>query len=184
MNPDPSDSDPNDPLEPGLELPETLRAELARLTKADLFVPAEVDEAVLGPARARMREIRREGRTRRLVVGVAAVAAAVLLSVGVGLALSGSEQAPAPQQATRQADGQGDEPRPPAPDPAPEEVVVDPLDVDADGRLDVLDALALARAVEAGQALSPAWDLTGDGVVDRGDADALARRLVDLERGS
>jgi predicted anti-sigma-YlaC factor YlaD len=52
-------------------------------------------------------------------------------------------------------------------------------DVNGDGRLDVLDAFALARAVESGTA-RPAWDVNRDGAVDGRDVDAVAAAAVAL----
>jgi predicted anti-sigma-YlaC factor YlaD len=55
-------------------------------------------------------------------------------------------------------------------------------DVNRDGRVDVLDAFALARAVEAGDS-SPAWDVNRDGAVDEGDVEAVALAAVSLGGG-
>ena len=56
-------------------------------------------------------------------------------------------------------------------------------DVNADGRLDIVDALLLARALEEGGALHSGWDFDGDRRVDRADVDALARQAVALGGG-
>ncbi len=54
-------------------------------------------------------------------------------------------------------------------------------DVNGDGRVDVRDAYALARALDRGGAQSQAsWDVTGDGLVDRGDVDWIAMAAVSL----
>jgi len=55
-------------------------------------------------------------------------------------------------------------------------------DVNRDGRVDVLDAFALARAVDAGDRRSE-WDVNRDGAVDRGDVDAVALAAVSLGGG-
>lgn len=52
-------------------------------------------------------------------------------------------------------------------------------DVNGDGRLDVRDAHAVARALDRGGARA-AWDVTGDGRVDRGDVDWIAMAAVSL----
>jgi hypothetical protein len=59
----------------------------------------------------------------------------------------------------------------------------DPADLDGNGRIDILDAFALARRLEAGAAPEPRRDIDGDGRVDRRDVDAIARRAVALRRG-
>lgn len=51
-------------------------------------------------------------------------------------------------------------------------------DIDGNGRVDILDALALATSLEAGVAST---DVNGDGNVDARDVDTLARIAVRLE---
>jgi len=55
-------------------------------------------------------------------------------------------------------------------------------DVNRDGRVDVLDAFALARALDAGGG-RPVWDVNRDGAVDEGDVDAVALAAVSLGGG-
>lgn len=58
-------------------------------------------------------------------------------------------------------------------------------DLDRNNRIDILDAFALARALDRGEAPGPgsaSADLSGDGRVDRADVEALARRAVALDR--
>ena len=54
------------------------------------------------------------------------------------------------------------------------------MDINGDGRVDILDALALAQKVEAGAPYRAEWDLNGNGVLDRGDAVVLASTVVKL----
>ncbi|MCI0343204.1 MAG: dockerin type I domain-containing protein [Planctomycetales bacterium] len=54
-------------------------------------------------------------------------------------------------------------------------------DVNRDGVVDIRDALALARRIEAGGAARP--DLTGDGLVDRRDVEAVALVALALVQG-
>ncbi|HKA89667.1 MAG TPA: dockerin type I domain-containing protein [Haliangiales bacterium] len=58
----------------------------------------------------------------------------------------------------------------------------DARDVNGDGRIDILDAFALARAIERGGALRPEWDFNGDHAIDRADVDLCAHRAVELRR--
>jgi len=51
-------------------------------------------------------------------------------------------------------------------------------DFDRNGRVDVLDAFRLARALERGEAVAPQFDLDGDGRIDRRDVDLVAARAV------
>ena len=120
-----------------------------------LHVPPEVNDRILNQARAGI-----IGRSRRRPLlrwaGAAAAAAAVVVLV-VRFALVGPDAPTSPQQAS-----------------------AIPADVDGNGRVDVLDALVLARRVEARS--SDARDLTGDGVADRSDVDLVAMLAVSLQR--
>ncbi len=60
---------------------------------------------------------------------------------------------------------------------------IDPIDLDWNGRIDILDAFALARRLESSDVPAGA-DLTGDGVVDRADVEAIAVRAVALPTGA
>jgi hypothetical protein len=69
-----------------------------------------------------------------------------------------------------------------APEAPPAAGIVRADDVNRDGRVDVLDAFALARAVDAGEG-KPAWDFNRDGAVDRADVDAVALAAVSVGGG-
>lgn len=62
------------------------------------------------------------------------------------------------------------------------EAAVNPWDVTADGQVDVLDAFALAKAIERGHAGGEA-DFNIDGQVDAGDLALLTARIVRVETG-
>jgi hypothetical protein len=55
-------------------------------------------------------------------------------------------------------------------------------DVNGDGVVNMVDALALARHVRAGDRAEKGWDVNGDGVVDARDADAVAVAAVSLKQ--
>ena len=55
-------------------------------------------------------------------------------------------------------------------------------DIDRSGRVDILDALQLARRIEESMPLDPRWDLNRDGVVDRRDVDIVGAMAVRLDR--
>jgi hypothetical protein len=54
-------------------------------------------------------------------------------------------------------------------------------DVDGSGRVDILDAFALARALAHGDRPKPALDFTHDGRVDRADVDHVAQIAVRIK---
>ena len=55
-------------------------------------------------------------------------------------------------------------------------------DVDRNGQVDILDAFALARQLESPAGPSAAWDMTGDGVVDKKDVAHIACAAVKLDK--
>jgi hypothetical protein len=53
-----------------------------------------------------------------------------------------------------------------------------PGDVDRSGRIDIIDAYALAVRLRSGQKLELVYDVNGDGKVDERDVEEIARRSV------
>ena len=66
------------------------------------------------------------------------------------------------------------------PQPAPAVAVAGPMDLNRDGRVDVLDAFGLAREVERGNGS----DLTADRAADRKRVDQIAAAAVALGGGT
>ena len=58
----------------------------------------------------------------------------------------------------------------------------DPRDIDRSGGVDIVDAYTLALRVRSGEPLDLRWDLNHDGVVDRKDAEVVAKESVSLAR--
>ena len=56
-------------------------------------------------------------------------------------------------------------------------------DIDGNGRVNILDAFALARHIESAGPVSQTWDINGDGRVDRKDVDMVAFASVRLSKG-
>ena len=122
-------------------IPERLTAALAEADKARIFVPLEVDAAILTKTKANL------SRRRKPTI-VPWLAAAAAMMIAAFLMLSRTPKA-------RE-------------------------DVNRDGRVDVRDALMLARKVSAGQPLRGDWDLNHDGRVDQNDAAVIASQAVKL----
>ena len=140
------------------EAPESLVRDLHALYRQDAEVPREVDEAVLRMAR---RQLVR--RPRVLVLrwaAAAALAACVLITVLLSV----------PGRHTPAAASMG-------------RLALAREDFDGDGRVDILDALSLAQAIEGGKEHRADWDVNGDGRVDRSDVYAVAMAAVRLEGG-
>jgi hypothetical protein len=119
-------------------------------------IPAAVDDTILARAQ---RELAARRRFRRWATGLKAgaglaAAAALALAAWLWTPHAGSEGG---NLAARE-------------------------DMDGDGRVDIVDALHLARSIASGGA--SAGDMNGDGRVDHADVDAIAARAVRLDGGA
>jgi len=54
------------------------------------------------------------------------------------------------------------------------------VDIDENGRVDILDAFKLARYVESAERTKKKWDINGDGLVNSNDVDLVASAAVRL----
>jgi hypothetical protein len=137
-----------------------LAADLKRSTSVPV-VPPELDAAILASARDALRK-----RGRRVIfvrwAGAVAAAAAILLVVTVSTLTRRVQTATAPLAAGKSVEARED--------------------VNGDGRVDILDAFALARKVDAHSDLVAEWDLNGDGIVDGKDVDVVAAAAVSVTR--
>jgi hypothetical protein len=150
-----SGGDMSDSLEPNEP---QLRDDLATLFDRTPAVPRAVDDAILNRARAHLLTRAARSRRRRPWVGAAAVAAAACVAIVLWTSAIVQRRARAAALAG---------------------------DVDRNGRVDIVDAMLLARAVESNQPPRRASeDVNHDGVVDRRDVDAIAMAAVKLPDGS
>lgn len=144
-------------------LPERLTADLARLYSPPEPMPRDVDDDILFAARRRLAETRRTRRWGR----IAAVAAAVALVFGLQHLMQPPRPRPNVQLPiafqSRPARGE---------------------DIDHNGRVDILDAFALARMIDSGEKTQARWDINGDGTVDQADVDAVAASAVQINGGA
>lgn len=122
-------------------------------------IPPERDQAILWHARKRALRARRSAFSMWRWTGArrAAVAAATAILLALGFLFRADlTSMPNGHRAALEAD------------------------VNGDGAVDILDAYALATALEAGRDTPPAADVNRDGTVDSADVDAIARRAVSL----
>lgn len=132
-------------------LPDELAQRLSAMHDGHLFVPPDTDRAVLERAREHFGV--KPDTNRRLWLRFAApLAAAAMIALGVWTVWPNAGQ---PGQFV-----QGD--------------------ADRSGTVDILDAFAMARVIDAGQPAPANWDMTGDGRVDREDVSAVAAIAVSL----
>jgi hypothetical protein len=134
--------------------------DLKVLFKADAEVPPQVDRAVIDQVRRHL--VHRTGRRRvfRWAASVAAAAAVVIFAFSLDLT---KRPGPTYEQAISAEAGF--------------------VDIDENGRVDILDAFKLARHVESAGPAEMQWDVNGDGLVDRGDVDLVAFAAVRLDKG-
>ncbi len=139
-----------------LQAPPRLVEALKNLHQERLFIPPTVDEQVLRAAREHLQGLERPDVAARQWLSWAAMAACLALTVWLAALFGGP---PRPGKTGRE-------------------------DINHDGRIDILDAFALARNIETGATIDPRWDINGDGRVDRADVIAIANRAVSLGRFS
>jgi hypothetical protein len=130
-------------------------------------VPPQVDRAILNQAHRRLGKRRPIILRVRWAAGIAAAAAVVAIGVLVyyGPASSNQPSTINPHKYTQSA--------------AAERRV----DIDGNGRVDILDAFRLAKSVESRGPTAAEWDINNDGRLDREDVDAVAFAAVRLDKG-
>ena len=137
------------------QAPARLISALKRLPRQKVFVPRTIDEAILREAKRRLEKPERPRFSwRHWVPRFAAVAIALAVVAYVILRHETITRRPAFARE----------------------------DLNHDGRVDILDAFAVARQLKSGQ-VAPEGDVNGDGVVDRVDVETIASHAVRLEKG-
>ncbi len=143
------------------ELPDLAR-DLAALGGRNIEVPPHIDDAVMAAARSALSERRRGGIATWHWARWTAAAAGLALVVWFG---SVRMRQPVVQTAGSR------------------QLASKPGDLDSSGRVDILDAFALARQLDSDIAPT-AGDFNGDGRIDRADVDAIAMTAVRLPEGT
>jgi hypothetical protein len=144
-----------------------LRTDLRGLFGPPGAVPARVDKIILDQAKQRLAQPHRLIIRLRWAAGIAAAAAVV--TIGVVLL---NPQSRLPRFARNEM----------IRNPQSESPVLAEgrADIDANGRVDILDAFQLARSIEAHGPVASQWDLNGDGRIDKDDVDLVASAAVRL----
>jgi hypothetical protein len=147
---------PQDDREP--QAPRNFVEALKALDRERIFVPPNVDEAVLSRARRHLSQAKRRSTIRPLAPWVA-LAASIAMGAWLILTLPRFKSDSGPGELAGRKES------------------VPRIQVD------IFDAFSLARLLERGQKVDLRFDFNGDGVVDRRDVEAMARQAVRLEKG-
>jgi len=133
-------------------LPPQLVDDLRTLSRSRCYVPAEVDQRIVDEAQQHLATVARRYPMPWWV------AAAAVITLAATLAIFWQHQDhPAVTRPAHVA-----------------------ADLDGNGKLDILDAFALARQLQSSAPHDPACDVNHDGAVDRADVDAIAQLAVRL----
>jgi hypothetical protein len=152
-----------------LRVPSRLLADLNALFEPQVGVPPEVDRAVMDRVNKHFAAVQ-SGKPRRWRVRwawrIAAAAAVIIFAFSLDL--------------TKQIV--------PTTDHLPlvravREPPLQPVDIDRNGRVDILDAFKLARQIETDAPAETEWDINGDGLINRSDVDMVALAAVRLDKG-
>lgn len=141
------------PSDSQLELPRELHRAMGELHDGPIEVPAHLDRMILSAAHIRLG--RRKRAVRVLQWSFAAAAAIALLVTACFTFME--------KTGTGQVAVMGD--------------------INADGRVDILDAFVVARGIQHHEKLTAAWDVNGDGVIDQKDVELLAQMAVNVSKG-
>jgi hypothetical protein len=149
-------SSPDHPEDERDQLPESLRAALRELeSEGNLFVPPTLDETILKRAEAHFQATHVPARQFQLwTVWRLLLAGAVAVLITAILFLLLGPQHSGPSLARE--------------------------DINHDGHVDILDALALAKSVQANSSSDKRFDQNGDGKLDDSDVKAVAAAAVRL----
>ena len=147
------------PNHPEDHLPEALQSDLASQFNTHFSIPPQLDRRILDLAKSNF--ARRHRIRLQLRWGGGAAAAAALLLVALHL----HHPQPAPRFVSTQSAGT---------------TRALPADINHDGVVDILDAMALARQLESKTAPTANLDINNDGKVDQRDVDAIATQAVSL----
>ena len=164
--------------------------DLSTLFKPHLSVPPEVDRAVLDQAHRHLTRPCKPRRPFRWAASIAAAAAVIIFAFIFNIA-----REPTAEMAREAAQDTAKKhalytARKPAPALVSSVIAKAQVDIDRNGRLDILDAFKLARHVESTDRTKTnlflrkqGWDINGDGLVNRNDVDLVASAAVRLDKG-
>ena len=146
-----------------LRVPTKLSADLNALFEPQTGVPPEVDHAVMDRAHKHLSPLQSDKRKRLRIHWdwrIAAAAAVIILAFSLDLTKQPERTTERLTLSKTQA-----------------------VDIDRNGRVDILDSFKLARHIESADRTETEWDFNGDGLIDRSDVDVVAFAAVRLDKG-
>ncbi len=163
-----SDLQPDIPTDSDLQASPAFVRDLRALQAPPSAIPPTTDEAILSRARRQMAGRRRSRLLVRWAMPPAAAAAVIMWAVFNPLVTPDVDDSPYFEAA----------------DPVATRQLADHRDIDGNGRVDILDALALARSIKDNRVAEQPWDFNADGAIDRKDIDTIAQFAVRLNKGA
>ncbi|MCZ6655434.1 MAG: dockerin type I domain-containing protein [Planctomycetota bacterium] len=163
-----SDLQPDIPTDSDLQAPPAFARDLKALYTSLSAIPPATDEAILTHTQRRSVGRRRTRLLLRWAVPPAAAAAVIMWVVFNPFTAPDVENSPFGEAAGMVATRQ----------------LTDHRDIDGNGRVNILDALALARNIKDNRVADRMWDFNGDGLIDRKDVDTVAQSAVSLNKGT
>ncbi len=163
-----SDLQPNIPTDSDLQTPPAFARDLKALYAPPSAIPPSIDEAILARTRRLSVGRRRKRLLLRWAVPPAAAAAVIMWVVFNPFVTPDADDPPHFESAGIVATRQ----------------FADHRDIDGNGRVNILDALALARSINDNRVAEQPWDFNGDGAIDRHDVDTVAQSAVSLSKGA
>lgn len=160
--------------EPDLKVSGKFSEDLGKLFAPDRLIPSDIDRAVAEAARRHF--ARPQRRLWWLKWTVPATAAAAIALACLWWAYQSATPSGAPMAVSQLAEER-------ATIEGQAEAGAAQADIDGNGKVDILDAFALARHIEGKQPADRTWDFNGDGLIDRRDVDTVALAAVRLNKG-
>ena len=146
-----------------MRVPSKLSADMKAIFQPQVGVPPEVDRAVMDGIHKHFAPLQ-SGTGRRLrihwVWRIAAAAAVIILAFSLDLSKQGGPTTDRFSASETQV-----------------------VDIDRNGRVDILDAFKLAKQIESAGPAATEWDINDDGLIDRSDVDVVALAAVRLDKG-
>ncbi len=143
------------------DLPE-LSEDLQALFTSNKLPPSQIDQTILHRAEQHLHPLGRSRTNTKLLrwSGVAvAIAACLMIMFWMNISDTAKQIQP------------------------PNMIAVNPKDINNNGKVDIMDAFTLAKAIENNKTPQATWDINKDHKINQQDVDAIALAAVQLSQG-